>query len=440
MGRSWLFAWGLAAAAFGGASLIVPLYVVELGGGAAVLGVLFAAASFVGVPGALVFGNLADRTGRRRPFVLGALAVATVTTAVIPAVESVPLVIAANAALWLGFAAAGPVLTLLAVSGEPEDRWTAVIARLNAYQGIGWAAGLGLGFVVTAAVSLRYDSIAAQRAFLVVCAAIAAAGLALAARSLPPDSAAASEPSPARLRRRVREATRFNVRGAAFPFTLARFDPRGLHPRALVDRFSPALAAYFAAVLVVFTGFGVFFAPLPAYLAGVGYGPSETFALYFALNAAAAAFYGRAGRLAEAYGVYEVHAGALLGRGVALPTVAVVGVAGGGTLLALGATGAVFAVIGLTWAAIAVTAAALVTRLAPPGIRGEALGAYGALVAVGGGLGGIVGGRLASSGYPVAFAAAGGTVVVGAVIVAALARRSERRADRRYGPREGAGQ
>lgn len=208
----------------------------------------------------------------------------------------------------------------------------------------------------------------------------------------------------------------------------------------LIDRFSPALATYFAAVLVVFTGFGVFFAPLPAYLAGVGFGSSETFALYFALNAAAAAFYGRAGRLAEAYGVYEVHAGALLGRGVALPTVAVVGVAGGSTLFALSATGAAFVAIGVTWAAIAVTAAALVTRLAPPAIRGEALGAYGALVAVGGGFGGIVGGWLASSGYPIAFVAAGGTVVVGTGIVVALARRPGQRSERRHGTGEETGQ
>jgi len=104
MGRSWLFAWGLAAVAFGGASLIVPLYVVELGGGAFVLGVLFATASFVGVPGALVFGNLADRTGKRRPFVLAALVVATATTLVIPTLESVPLIARQRGAL-LGFAA-----------------------------------------------------------------------------------------------------------------------------------------------------------------------------------------------------------------------------------------------------------------------------------------------------------------------------------------------
>ncbi|KKF39957.1 MFS transporter, partial [Halorubrum saccharovorum] len=99
-----------------------------------------------------------------------------------------------------------------------------------------------------------------------------------------------------------------------------------------------------------------------------------------------------------------------------------------------------FAVIGVTWAAIAVTAAALVTRLAPPAIRGEALGAYGALVAIGGGLGGIVGGWLASFGYSITFAAAGGTVVVGAGIVAALARRSERRSERQSDQRYGTGE
>ncbi|WP_235271544.1 MFS transporter, partial [Halorubrum saccharovorum] len=225
MGRSWLFAWGLAAVAFGGASLVVPLYVVELGGGAAVLGVLFATASFVGVPGALVFGSLADKTGRRRPFVLGALVVAAVTTAVIPTVESVPLVIIANAALWLGFAAAGPVLTLLAVAGEPEDRWTAVIARLNEYQGIGWAAGLGLGFVVTAGVSLRYEAITAQRAFLFVCAASARRR----PRSWPREP---SRRTPGRIGTEPRAAPSPRPRGGAVqrPGRLLPVHPRSVRP------------------------------------------------------------------------------------------------------------------------------------------------------------------------------------------------------------------
>lgn len=420
----WLPAWGLAAIAFGGASLIVPLYVVELGGDAFELGILFATGSFVGVPGALVFGNLADRTGKRRVFVLVAMAMTVATMLAIPLLDSIAFVIATNALLWFGFAAAIPVLTLLAVAGEPEDRWTPLIARLNRYQGIGWAAGLALGFVVIAGATTVVDTVTAQRWFFFACAGCAGVGLLLALRTLPPDPKPGEEPSPRRLRRRVRQAARFNVRGAAFPFTPGRFDPRGLHPRRFVDRFSPQLGMYFLGVVLFFTGFGVFFAPLPAYLSAVGYGSSEVFGLYLVLNVGAAVFFGRAAMLAGKYDVIPVHVGGLLTRGIALPLVAAVGVAVGGTLFGLGAIGVVFVVIGLSWAVIAVTAATLVTTLAPAAIRGEALGVYGALVAVGGGFGGLLGGWLASLNYVVAFAVAGGLVVLGTAVVVLLSRQA----------------
>lgn len=286
MAKWWLTAWGLAAVAFGGASLIVPLYVVELGGDAFTLGVLFASASFVGVPGALVFGNLADRTGRRRVFALAAMGVTAATMAAIPLFDAIAPVVAANALLWLGFAAATPVLTLLVVADEPEDRWSAAIARLNTYQGVGWALGLAAGFVVIAVGSRLTSVLAAQRAFFVSCAVAAAVAFALGARTLPPDPERA--PTPRRLSRFVRAAGRFNVRGAAFPFTPGRVDVRGLDPRRFRERFTPQLAVYFLAVFLFSAGFGTFFAPLPAYLSVVGYGPDAIFGLYLLLNVGAA--------------------------------------------------------------------------------------------------------------------------------------------------------
>lgn len=424
MTERWLSAWGLAAVAFGGASLIVPLYVVELGGDAFVLGLLFASSSFVGVPGALALGNLADRTGKRRIFVLAAIAVTAVTMAAIPLLDSLLHVILANALLWLGFAAATPVLTLLVVADEPEPRWTALIARLNRYQGIGWALGLALGSVVITLGSRFVDAITAQRAFFLACAASATLGFGLGLRTLPPDPRPGTEPAPKRLRRRVRQAARFNVRGASFPFTPARIDVRQLHPGALAERFTRKLATYFLAVLLVFTGFGVFFAPLPAYLAAVGYSSGEIFALYLVLNVGAAAFYGYAATLAETYDVARIHMGGLVTRGVTFAVIAVVGVTFGGTLLGLTTVTLSFLVVGLTWAVVAVTATTLVTRLAPAVIRGEALGVYGALVAVGGGLGGLLGGAIAGLGYTVAFSVAGGLVVTGAAVVAVLPQES----------------
>ncbi len=426
MSKGWLTGWGLAAVAFGGASLIVPLYVVELGGDAFTLGILFASASFVGVPGALVFGTLADRTGKRRVFVLAATAVATASMAAIPFFESVVPVVVANALLWLGFAAAVPVLTLLIVAGEPATNWSPLIARLNEVQGIGWALGLALGTVVIAIGTSFVDTMAAQRLFFLACAVCAGVGFVLGARTLPPDPVSGEEPSRRRLQRFTRRAAGFNVRGAAFPFTPGRFDPRNLRPRRLVDRFTPALATYFAAVFLVFTGFGVFFAPLPAFLSAVGYGSTGVFALYLALNVAAAVFYRRAARLIDAYGLVRAHVGGLATRALAFPTVALVGITLGGTRLGVGAVTLAFLVIGLTWAVIAVSASTLVTELTPAVIRGEALGTYGALVAVGGGVGGVIGGTLAAFGYVVVFATAGVAVLVGVAVVLALSRRLSR--------------
>lgn len=423
MAKRWLTAWLLTAIAFGGASLIVPLYLVELGGTAFDLGILFATSSFVGVPGALVFGNVADTSGKRRVFILASMAITVVTMLVIPAVETRSGVVIVYAVLWLGFAAALPVLTLLAVTNEPEDEWSRLIARLNKFQGVGWALGLFIGFLIVTVGATYLDTIEAHRLFFRVCAGSAGLGFVLGYRSLPPDPAPESAPTPKQLRRRTRDVLRFNVRGAAFPFTPGMVDPRKLNPRRFAERFTPQLATYFSAVLIVFSGFGTFFAPLPAYLGSIGYESSVIFALYVVLNVAAALFFSSAAGLVEAYGVIPVHVGGLFFRGGLFPLIMIIGVFFGGTILGVSVTAVVFLAIGLTWAVIAVTATTLVSKLAPPIIRGEALGVYGALVAVGGGIGGLLGGGLATYGYPITFIVAGGLVVIGAGITGLLNRK-----------------
>jgi MFS family permease len=134
------------------------------------------------------------------------------------------------------------------------------------------------------------------------------------------------------------------------------------------------------------------------------------------LSVASAVFFGTAATLSDRYEVTLVHAGGLAVRGVAIPAV---GLTGG--LVAPAAV--LFAVIGLTWAVIAVSAGTLVTRLAPPIVRGEALGVYSAVSTLSSGVGGVVGGWVATTGYGRAFGVAGGLVLVGAVGVLLLRRR-----------------
>ena len=427
MAERWLYGWGLGSVALGGASLVVPLYVVELGGGPFVLGVLAAVAAVVGVPAALGAGRIADRTGKRRAMVLATLALTAAGIAVIPLADRLVSVIVANGAIWFAFAAATPVLTLLAVADVPESAWSERIALLNQYQGVGWALGLLLGAVWTGIGERFLPTETVIRWLFVPLAVAAALALLLAARTLPADPGPDGDPrvSGTRLRRAIRAADRFSVRTATFPFTLGRADFRGLHPRRFVERFTPALALYFAAVFCFFSGFAVFFAPLPAFLTHVGFGSDGVFALYLINGLAAAVFFGTAGRLTADRDVVSLQIASLSTRALALPAVALVGATWGATSLGFGVAAAAFAVIGLTWALIAVTAGTLVTKLSPVSIRGEALGTYAALGALAGGVGSVVGGWLAAVSYAVAFAAAGGLVLLGAGIVFLTERRTD---------------
>lgn len=423
MTSKWLLSWGIGSVALGGASLLVPLYVVTLGGGAIALGALAALAAFVGVPGALVAGRIADRSGKRRVLVIGPLAAVAVSLLVMPASSAIAVVIAVNAVVWLAFAAAMPALNLLAVTGAAEEEWSSRLAKLNAYQGYGWAGGLVLGLVWTGVGAQFVEPTVALRSFFLVCGVIAAVSAVSAARWLPAESAGQSVRGRA-LTRAMRRATRTGIRGATFPVFPGRlyWGTRNFRFGQFADRFSPPLAAYFVAVPLFFAGFAAFFAPLPLFLSEAGFGDGEVFGMYLVSSIGAAIFFTTAGRLAGRHDVAVLQAGGLVLRGVLLPVVAVV--AGLGALAGLVITGTVFFLIGLAWAVIAVTAATLVTRLAPAVVRGEALGVYAALAALAGGFGSILGGWLASISYLLAFGTAGALVGGAAVLVVVVRRLS----------------
>lgn len=423
MAERWLYAWGLGSVAFGGASLLVPLYVVQLGGTPVDLGVLFATATVIGAPGAVLFGRLADRAGHRRTLVLVTLAVVAGALAAMPLLESVPAIFVANAGLWLVVASVGPVLTMLVVADAASTHWGERIGQLNTFQGYGWAGGLVIGAVWPVVGRPVLGAELATRGLFWLLAACAGGAAVVAARTLPrptPGEHVTNE----RARRRVARllaATGTGVKGATFTFTPNRlyWSTRGFRPRELVRRFEPAMATYLVAAVLFFTGFAAFWAPLPLFFSAIGFTPGQIFGLYLASSVASAVLYEGAGRFASRHDVRLLQSGALALRGLLFPVAALL--AGVGALtVGFGVMGAVLAAIGFTWAVIAVVGTAIVTRLAPASVRGEFLGLHTALTALAGGVGGVLGGWIAASGYLVAFAVAGGLVIVGAALVATL--------------------
>ncbi|WP_152040766.1 MFS transporter [Salinigranum salinum] len=419
----WLYAWGLGSVAFGGASLLVPLYIVELGATPVQLGILAATAAIIGAPGAILFGRLANRVEHRRMLVVLTLAGVSVSLAVIPLLPNITTIILANAVLWLVVASVGPVLTMLVVDEAPESAWSERIGLLNKYQGYGWAGGLVLGAVWPLVATPLVGGASVTRALFWVLALCAGASTLGTIRSLPNPAPEDHVTSERRIRRvaRLLSSSRRGVKGATFAFSPNRlyWTTQGIHPRRLVGRVNPALATYLIAAALFFTGFAAFWAPLPLFFTDVGFVSGQVFALYLASSLGAAVLYEGAGRIASKYDVRLLQSGALAVRGLLFP---VVGIVTGLGALAVGlvAAGVGLAAIGLTWAFIAVVGTAIVTRLAPPGVRGEVLGVHTALSAVAGGVGGILGGWAATFGYLVAFGVAGGLVIVGGVLVFSL--------------------
>lgn len=423
MTERWLYSWGLGSVAFGGASLLVPLYIVQLGATPVQLGLLAATAALIGAPGAIVFGRLANRISQRRPLVLVTLAGVAATLAVIPTLNDITSVIVANAALWLVAGSISPVLTMLVVDDAPESAWSERIGRLNKFQGYGWAGGLVLGTVWPFVGPAVVDGPAVTQVLfwvLAACAAVATVGV---AASLPRPAPETHVTSERRVRRiaRLLASSRSGVKGTTFAFSPNRlyWTTRGLRPRRLLERLDSALATYFAAATLFFVGFAAFWAPLPLFLTDANFGSGQVFGLYLASSLASAVLYESVGRFAATYDIRLLQSGALAVRGALFPAVALVAAVGAASV-GFVAAGLVLAAIGMTWAFIAVVGTAIVTRLAPASVRGEVLGVHTALSAVAGGIGGVLGGWAAGFGYLVAFGVAGGLVFVGAVLVLSL--------------------
>lgn len=427
-GDRWLVAWSLGYAAVGAASVLVPLYAIELGAGAFVVSVVAATAAFAGIPGALAWGRLATRTGRYRPFLLASLALSAAAFLVLPLADSLPAVVAANAALLFAVSAAAPVLALLVVSGHPDSEWDRRIGVLNAWQGYGWLGGLVAGAAWSAVAAEYTAAVTAQRWFFYASAAACALATGLAWYWLPgrPDVSYARFGRASTSIERLQRGAGRGLRLAPFSGLRSFWALRRLHPRALAARLTPPLAGYLAAAALFFTGFAAFFGPLPAYLAGeLGMPTERVFALFVVSSAASAAAYGRVGSLAAARTPQTVLTGALAVRVLLFPAVTFVAVLGA---LAFPGYVALFVALGLTWAVVAVAGTTIVARLAPPAVRGDALGAYTALGGLGTAVGSVLGGALAvQTSYVTAFATAGALVLVGGAI--ALGARQHPRVD-----------
>ena len=156
---------------FGVVSVLGPLRIDELGGGAALVAVAFTIGAALETVISPLIGRVSDRSGRLRPFAAGAM-ICSVGAILLPAVGVLPLLIASIVAISIG---AGlcftPALTMLSDSAEATGLHQGLSAGLT---NMAWASGQVVG-------GLGGGALAGAAGDLLPCAFVSAALAATAA-------------------------------------------------------------------------------------------------------------------------------------------------------------------------------------------------------------------------------------------------------------------
>ncbi len=414
-GLRWLWSFFLANVAGGISSLLVPLYVYFLGGSAGDVGAITALSSLAGVLGGLIWGRAADRTMSRRIFIVLGFGGFGSFYLFLPLVRHVGglfwLSSGANF-LWMAQAV---VASLLILERLPQADWEEGLGRFNRYAAFGWMVGLGFGSLWTGLLPGTIGEGWALRA-LGVFTGLAAGGAALwICLSLP-------EPTRPKL-----ERTFVGTVVAVGNFLVERFRyaPARLYyllgPRQILrllqgkTRLGPELTLYFYGILLASTAFSIFFVPLPLYLRGkLGIPSGLVFALYIFHHGMNALSYSWGRRLITRIGHRPTQALGLTARMILFPLFSLLG--RGTASMAL--IPVFFMLTGITWALFQLSGMAIVSRLAPKGAKGEAMGIYNSLLGLGGMVGAAAGGFLADRlGYAAAFIAAGALIFLSLPII-----------------------
>ena len=152
-----------------GLTMIIPLlpyYATQLGGSAAIVGLLISAFSVAQLAGAPAWGRLSDRYGRR-PAILAGLLITAVAYVVFALAGSVWMLFLSRVVQGMGGGTIGVVQAYVADASPPEGR-TKSLGWLSAVTSLGAVAGPALGSLLVRAGGQQAPGLAAAALSLLV--------------------------------------------------------------------------------------------------------------------------------------------------------------------------------------------------------------------------------------------------------------------------------
>ncbi len=417
----WYFGHGLHYVADGGASTLIPLFLsATLGGSVSNVGVVSAATSMASVPGSIGWSELSDRMQRRKLFILIDYFGAGLLFLLMGLANTFEQFLGLNILFGIVAAASVSMGTVIITETFEAKRWTKEIGTYTGIGGVGWIIGLLLcGLWLEAGIRLFPGMDSLRVLFFILAAMTIVAGF-IALRLVPDPKPRPFAPH--HVDKLVVFQGRIIERARHLPLWMYR---RKYH-EALHEIRSTGVAVprplklYFLAVLLLFSGFTTVYTPFPIFLKNeMGSGWLEIFLLYIVSAVTSAFMYSRAGDVIQRLGERKTLINVNLIRLLLFSSFGAISllVAGGirpDHALLFAALFGLQAAIGLFWAFVSVASTALVSKCAPVGSKGESLGLFNAIIAVGGILGALIGGEVANClGYGAAFFAGVGLVALG---------------------------
>lgn len=383
---------------------MLPLFIVQIAGGSVFdLGKVSSLNALAGVVAFSLWGNLSDRMGRRRPFLILGMIGFCLCTLLIGMGHNVTQVLISGMVGGFLMAAVTPVSTALIIDSVPEKKLPQSFGRFYLIGGWSFVAALVLGVIWLAFFSQWWGTAWAMRSLFLFAAVAASLSLILCLLWIeePKQISSRSCFKPSLLGRfsvaiSERRALFYSSRSIYFIFR-----PEWL---AHLQYLKSPLGLYYGCTALLFLGIQISFLPFPIFLTDVLKATNtEVFAILLFKSIVEALFYLPMGRFARSVNSIRLQTWATATR-VGILVIFTFFAMAEPTPFSLFLIGIAHLLSGLTWAAINVSSMVSMAVLSPKGQEGMAMGVYNSVIGVSTIVGALFGGYLATHlGYDFCF-------------------------------------
>ena len=410
--NSWFVSYLFSNISGGLTSPLIPLFVVlYLHSNVELVGITSSIASAATVPALIFWGNLSDRIGKRKIFILIGFIGSFASLLLILVVHTLGMYLATLIIYQVIAMASTPVATLLILENTMEKKWPDVMSSFNIVSYVGIVVGLATGTLILGAYAAEGAS-ALPLLYLLSAIVYLVAGIA----------ALILLPEP---RRRLPR----NSRSLNRVFSFRMVERNRFFPNAVIHNPNPGkkegkklsgrTKKYIVMTSYLMFAFQLFFVPFPVFvLDKLGGTETEVFIMYLANNIASAMAFRLSGRSVNNMGIPRTLFMALGSRIIIISTMAGMSFFFLGDSWLLWAAISVYGAMGFFWSFISVSWVTSISHLAIPENRGKAVGYYNSLLGVGQIFGALLSGIVAFDfGYSWDFLAALTAVVIGALVI-----------------------